>query len=368
MISFPIGKYELKSPISIHLELTTACNFKCRHCYNFWRQENMRYSSISESQLRFLFKEFEDNEIMHLILTGGEPFLRYKILKKCIRMAFERGISISCNTNGSLISKTNATELHNLGLPHFLISLDSYKKEKFEFLTSSKDYNKVINGIHNAVEADIKVSTNMIISKSNIDDIYKTGELAYNLGVTKFHATRLVPPISHVYNKMFNLSEEECKFIADELVKVHNDFHIDVGTLVPFPYCFLNDSKYRIIYDHGCPAGTKMMIINSNGYTHACNHESSDYGNIFEIGLKQTWANMIKWRTGELIPQECKKCFLLDKCQAGCRMFGMSQKGSLYESDNLMKKNNLKIKTRKEKEYTLVNQGGSESYIYEKQF
>ncbi len=30
----------VSSPIMINLELTSACNIKCRHCYNFWRDED----------------------------------------------------------------------------------------------------------------------------------------------------------------------------------------------------------------------------------------------------------------------------------------------------------------------------------------
>jgi MoaA/NifB/PqqE/SkfB family radical SAM enzyme len=39
---------ELKSPVAVQLELTTACNHKCIHCYNHWRNASEKDVTLSE--------------------------------------------------------------------------------------------------------------------------------------------------------------------------------------------------------------------------------------------------------------------------------------------------------------------------------
>ena len=366
MRQYPIGKYALKSPTTVHIELTSNCNLHCRHCYNYWRKDNSLYHYLNEKQLKIILKDLKNNEVFHVIFTGGEPLLNYELLKDGIKIATSYDMSVSCNTNATLLSKEKAKELKKLGLPHMLITLNSYKQKTNDYMTTNKSYKKIISGIKNAVNADITVSINMIISKSNLNDIYGTAKLAHTLGVNKFHTTRLVPPEYASSESEFNLTEEDFRYVLDELVKVNKTFGMEVGTLVPYPYCFLNNRKYSKIYSHGCPAGTKMMVINANGDTHACNHEKRSYGNIFNLGLAKCWENMKEWRNGNLLPDECKKCPVLDYCQGGCRMMANHYLKDISGPDNLMKGiKNLKIRSRKENNFEIYDTFGSEVFIYD---
>lgn len=313
----------LNAPTTVHVELTSGCNLRCRHCYNYWRHDKVIPSFLTREKLDFILNELICNRVMHVIFTGGEPLLNYDNLCYGIKRLKENNISVSCNSNLLLATKSRMRELKQAGLDHVLTSLNSYNSKINDFIVSRKgSFRKVTKAIDLAIQAGIKISVNMIITKNNISHVYKTGKLAATLGAKSFFATRVVPNVEKTIDeqKEFLTYGKEAKFVIEELQKVRNDFSMRVGSLIPYPYCFLRDvEKYKDFYMHGCPAGNKMMSINADGNVHACVHESQSYGSIFKIGLKGTWKNMYKlWQKGEVFPGECKKCQFFEKCNSGC--------------------------------------------------
>ena len=333
----------LSLPTTVHIELTSSCCFTCKHCYNFWRQEKSRPAFMSERQLDMILDELLKNNIMHVIFTGGEPFLNNKILLRGIKKLKEAGSSVTCNSTLAVMNSVRELKkLKEAGLEHILTSLNSYRPQINDNLVSTPGaYNKIIEGIKNAVAVGIRISVNMIISVSNIKDIYLTAGLAHKLGAKKFFGTRVVPHISKSIDqqKEFLISRNEASYILDELIKVEDDFGLQVGTLIPFPYCLMDQNghlrRYANFYSHGCPAGNKMISLNANGNAHACVHEDKSYGNIFEIGIKGAWERMKEWRSGEIFPESCKSCPVFDECNGGCRLCALAYGGKISAEDNL---------------------------------
>ena len=58
-----VTKYKKKvysAPTTINLEMTEACNVKCRHCYNPWREEHAGKFNLDKKKLIFwLIKLFK---------------------------------------------------------------------------------------------------------------------------------------------------------------------------------------------------------------------------------------------------------------------------------------------------------------------
>lgn len=333
----------LSLPTTVHIELTSSCCFTCRHCYNFWRKEKTKPVFMQQKQLDAILDGLIENGIMHIIFTGGEPLLNTGVLLHGIKRLKEAGMSSSCNSTLAVMSSPDEMKkLRDAGLEHILTSLNSCREESNDYLVDIKGAHKrIVNGIKNAVSAGIRISVNMIISETNIKDIYKTAELAHKLGAKKFFGTRVVPHISRGIEKQkeFLIYREEARFIIKELLRVQDDFSMQVGTLVPFPYCLIFEEedirRFAGFYSHGCPAGNKMISLNADGNAHACVHEKESYGNIFEIGIKGVWENMRQWRSGEYFPHVCKECHLFDECNGGCRLAALAYKGNIASLDNL---------------------------------
>lgn len=334
------GKFRnLSAPITVHSELTSACNEKCRHCYNFWREDSMKRQSISWDNLRFTINEIKSNNVFHVILTGGEPFLIFDKLIYAVKAYIDAGISVSVNSNLMLATAEKMVALKNAGLEHILTSVNSYDNTTNDYIANTPGaLDKIMNGIKITQEAGIRVTPNMIVSNINKDHVYKTGEFLHRQGINKILANRTIPPKNNSLNcrDEFIFNKEIAKVMFDELIKLKEDFGMEVGTCRTVPNCFFSDlDKYSVFVGRGCSAGKKHLLLNVDGDAHACVHEEKKYGNIHEVGLKRVWENMEDWRKLDYIPKKCQDCSLFYLCDGGCRLVAMGHNGSISGVDNL---------------------------------
>ena len=84
-----IAYQEYKAPLSIQLELTSACNHKCIHCYNYWREPGDSLGTIRKENLHRIIQNLVKSEVADLILTGGEPLLFPELLYEAIDLAHQ---------------------------------------------------------------------------------------------------------------------------------------------------------------------------------------------------------------------------------------------------------------------------------------
>ena len=185
------------APTTINLEITEACNTKCRHCYNFWRHDDGRGVTLTKERLDRLIDEFIDCGVFHVILSGGEPFTRFELLEHGLKRLVDNNISISCNSNLMLANEERLKRLRDVGLDHILTSLNSFDEATNDFMVNQKGaFRLILRGIDLAVSAGIRISANMIIGKPNFRHVYQTGKLAADLGCQRLFGTRVVPSVT----------------------------------------------------------------------------------------------------------------------------------------------------------------------------
>jgi MoaA/NifB/PqqE/SkfB family radical SAM enzyme len=81
-----------------------------------------------------------------------------------------------------LLDEETADELKKNQLKSILTSLTSFDKETHDKITGrSGNFQKVIKGIQLALEKNIKVGVNMVLTKINKDHVYETGKFVHNL-------------------------------------------------------------------------------------------------------------------------------------------------------------------------------------------
>ena len=317
----------LQTPCQIDMEITSACNHKCRYCYNYWRHdENTDVMRMSKETLDKIIDQIIENKAFNVVLTGGEPFTNFDVLLHGVKRLRAAGTLVSCNSNLTLATKEQLQALYDAGLPHILTSLASFDPVMNDMIFGQKgSFAKVVRNIRYAQEIGIKISINTVISRHSKDHVYKTGMLAYALGASNLFLTRVVPAAGckeEVSNE-FVLQPEEYIPALDDAIKLKEETGINVGSLIQYPVCFLPDvNRYADFVGRGCQAGRKMVCISVNGDTHACFHESTkSYGNVLTDGLKVCWDNMSIWRDNSIIPEDCQKCKWFRWCEGGCRVY-----------------------------------------------
>jgi mycofactocin biosynthetic radical S-adenosylmethionine protein MftC len=97
----------LAQPLSVHLELTYVCNWRCVFCYNPRHNDHKR---LSVPEWERVFDELRQLGALTLTLTGGEP-LAHPEFFAIAGAARRRAFALRIFTNGSLITEEVADRI-----------------------------------------------------------------------------------------------------------------------------------------------------------------------------------------------------------------------------------------------------------------
>lgn len=143
------------------LELTQTCNQDCTYCSystNFKGRRNHSDKSMSwkiaKKSIDYFINHSIKSRMRHLGFYGGEPLLKWNLLKKCVEYARSKqnidNLSISVTTNGTLINKHITSFFKNYDVKVY-VSLDGPKdihETNRVFNNNSKStYTHTINGL-----------------------------------------------------------------------------------------------------------------------------------------------------------------------------------------------------------------------------
>ena len=157
----------------MRISVTDRCNLRCRYCMpediDFIPHDDiLRY----EEMLR-LVKIFAKQGIRKIKITGGEPLVRNGCVDFMKQLKAVEGIeNVTITTNGVLLDKY-LPELIEAGVDGINISLDSLDREKYAYITGRDEFDRVWNGIENAIAAGLKVKLNCVpLREYNADEIF----------------------------------------------------------------------------------------------------------------------------------------------------------------------------------------------------
>ena len=337
---------KFSAPTAANLEITEKCNARCLHCYNPWREEHMGVNTLDFLKIKKSMDALKKAGVFHVVLTGGEPMAKMENLLEAPRYGQELGFSFSCNSNLMLTTPKKMKQLRDLGLDHILTSFPSIDKPENDRIMQVKDsVKKIERGIKNALDNDIRVSINMVITKFNYKRVYDTGKYIADLGCQKFFVTRAVPPVYSTSEKKpevpieYQMTHEEAKSALDQAIRVKEEFGVGIGSLVNYPICFLGDlEKYKDFVGRGCPSQRGHRLnVNATGDLHVCVHEETSYGNLFKEDLSEVYTKkMNSWHDKEkMIYEGCKGCEFIPVCYSGCQMVALAFNGKLGTKDPL---------------------------------
>jgi GTP 3',8-cyclase len=141
---------------------------------------------LSYEEILRIVRVFAEEGISKVRLTGGEPLVRKGIADFIFRLSQIEGIEdLSLTTNGILL-KELAQDLKRAGLKRINISLDSLRRERFYQITRKDEYERVLEGIEEALRVGLSpVKINMVAIKGlNDDEIESFAQLTLHLPLT----------------------------------------------------------------------------------------------------------------------------------------------------------------------------------------
>ncbi|MEO0241950.1 MAG: radical SAM protein [candidate division WOR-3 bacterium] len=113
----------LSAPISLCLSITDRCNLNCRHCLAAGVEEE-----LDTEEMIKIIRKIGNVKVFSVGIFGGEPLVR-KDIWRFIEELKKFPISLSLNTNGTLITPHTAKRLKEFGVKDIVLSLDGSEEK-----------------------------------------------------------------------------------------------------------------------------------------------------------------------------------------------------------------------------------------------
>jgi radical SAM protein with 4Fe4S-binding SPASM domain len=156
-------------PISGSLEMTSRCNWHCRHCY--LRPPLASDAELDTLQFCALFDALAAREVLSILLTGGEPLLR-RDFKDLYRHAKQCGFLITLFTNASLIDDGMADFLAEWSPRRIEITLYGSTPATWDAVTSvAGSFAQAHAGIACLLKRNLPVAFKTMGLRANVDEL-----------------------------------------------------------------------------------------------------------------------------------------------------------------------------------------------------
>ena len=256
----------LNTPLSIFIEPSDKCNFKCKFCptsnlelmksingRNYGNMDFDLYKKIIDD-----LAEFDDNiKLLHLY-SDGEPLLNKHFYKMVEYAKKSSKINrIDTTTNAYLLNEELSLKIIEAGIDRINISIEGINEEQYLNIANAKiDFQKLVDKItflynnKNKCEISIKIPGNYLISDNK--------------------------------KRFYDIFGNICDFIfIENIVPVWYDFNYD-GINVETNKSVIGE---EVDYVSVCPSIFYSFAINSNGSVSPC---CADWGRKLIIGDAKT--------------------------------------------------------------------------------
>ncbi len=341
-----LKNYTLKYGFSeLILELTTACNLRCKYCiysnnYDDKRShgnDNMTWETAKKSidlYLNYIKEGYKmnPNRVATFSFYGGEPLLNYKILKDSvdyINENYDKEKFITFTTNGTLLDEDIINYIiDNDIVPVF--SLDGNSKEHNRnrvFKDDVGSFDVVYNNILEYYKKSNKRAfVNIVFDwKTNLDDV--SNFINNNKFVFPLSIAPVNPNDTSYYEKYTN--DEKNSFI-DKRTQLENIFWEalldDKLNNIPFENTMIGrkyssvmmrtpfENSNKIINFTGTCIPTDKLFVNVKGDIYPC-EKIGDYFKIGDVysGIDYNKMNQYIVKYNECI-SSCSSCEIANNC------------------------------------------------------
>ena len=192
-VRFPFIFY---APLMIVWNITWRCNLRCKHCYENagpLRDRSLTWDEMTTEEKLAFVDEVADSYIPALSFSGGEP-LACPDFWEVVEHARERGLYLSMNSNGTLITPEVARRLKELDFAYVAVSLDAPVPEVHdEFRGIPGAWKRTVEGIKNCIEAGLTTVVSFTITSLNHQYLEDMMRLTEELGAYRLMVYNIIP-------------------------------------------------------------------------------------------------------------------------------------------------------------------------------
>ena len=311
------------------IELTSNCNWRCRHCYI----ENYSRKGIEKNKLFNVLQELKEMGVFELIITGGEVFYRQDAME-IIEFARKLGFKVIVFSNISMLDDKKIYKLKELNVSMVSCTIFSLDSKIHDYITQVPgSLEKCLNNLHLLKVSGIDVEVKTIVTNININDVALVEEYC---SVNKFQ---------------FRIDYEI--FTKTNGDKAPLDYRLSEKDFLRHGAKLDNIRKFSITShedeEYACEQIRCYIFIDANGDVYPCEKFRYKVGNIYNQSISEIWNNPdlsrihnIKWK--EL--SSCISCKYSEYCQRcpGSAYMEMHDEYGIYEGACERARNRFEMK------------------------
>ena len=245
----------LDTPFHLFVDPSSACNFRCRFCFNHEKSRSHHHIMKFELFVKIVsdLKKFPQKLKVLRLYAFGEPLLNRR-LPDMIRYAKENGVAetIDFTTNGSWLSPEKNILLIGSGLDAMIVSVGGISAERFEEVCGVKiDFNAYVNNVRHFYDNRGKCrlhikTTNGNVRKEEEDEFYRIfGDICDEISIDNVtpiwpdldNSTTIADPTRNIYNREIK-KVEVCPYLF---------YHMTVNADGTVSTCFVDWEQKNII-------------------------------------------------------------------------------------------------------------------------
>ncbi|EDN70569.1 heme biosynthesis protein [Beggiatoa sp. PS] len=269
-------------PFYVHIELTSACNLNCVHCY--WPNHFTRH--IPKDKLFNILDQLSDMGSLHLSFSGGESLLHPNFIE-IVRYARKLDFSVTIMTNGTLLSKKLIYELRQLAVAEIQVSLYSMDASVHDAITKRVgSFEKTKKNIKTLLDSGCHVKIACPVTKINASTFSSVAEYYSPQGVSVGNDLYIVAKTDFSKDNLkHRLDICEIDQVVSILVKqnatskvIHKD----------------NGADNKLSDEPICGAAVELLCLSANGNLSPCPSFEYIFGNAFTQSVSDIWNNSQK--------------------------------------------------------------------------
>ncbi|MCL5022229.1 MAG: radical SAM protein [Nitrospirae bacterium] len=279
----PVVKSPTPSLRYLELQITDRCNLKCRHCYIGGGGSH----ELSVGQVRSVLAEFEAQQGLRVLISGGEPLV-HRGFGKINRFLPDFRVRKVLFTNGLLLTRE---VLRGLNVDEIQISIDGMEKGH-DALRGAGGFRRAMEALSLARASGFDVSVATMVHSGNLGEFDEMGKLLKGLGIRDW--TVDVPCVTGALKE--NRDLQPGPEVAGKYLK----------------YGF-GGGPHESAEGFGC--GLHLASVLADGRMAKCTFYADRALGRIEDGLLACWGRLKPVRLSDL---GCD-CDLIETCRGGCR-------------------------------------------------
>lgn len=321
------------------IEVTLACNLRCRHCGS--RAGIARADELSLAETERVLEDLASLGCEKVVISGGEALLRPDIMD-IIRASSRVGMRTALITNGLLLDHSTCERARSAGLDAVGVSLDGMGRTHDRFRSMPGLFERVLDAFEAARDERLPFCAITTVNRVNLRELEDLHGLLRREGA---YAWQIQPALTMgeiCVNPEMAVGERDIPAIASQ-VAARITAEIDEGGRLPIHvgdslgYFGPSEATLRRFSGGsrfpGCRAGMDVVGIESNGDVKGCLSihpgqgplgERWVEGNVRDTPLASIWnhpdafAYNRKWKLSDL-GGPCAACRNAVQCRGGCR-------------------------------------------------